>query len=62
MKVWLLGGLQASGPSGPLALPGGRARSLFAYLLLHPRTPHPREVLAELLWPEARPGAARRRL
>ncbi|NTW03612.1 MAG: AAA family ATPase, partial [Oscillochloris sp.] len=61
-RFWLLGGMRAIGPAGPISLPGGRVRSLLAYLLLHPRVPHPREVLAELLWPDSSPGVARRSL
>jgi predicted ATPase/DNA-binding SARP family transcriptional activator len=36
--------------------------ALLAYLAYHPRHPHPREVLIELLWPEEDPEVGRRKL
>lgn len=42
-------------------LPAGRATSLLVFLLLDP-VAHGRETVAELLWPDLPPGAARRGL
>lgn len=39
-----------------------RAVALLAYLALHPRTRHSREVLADRIWPDATVEAARNRL
>lgn len=41
-------------------MPGNRPTSLFAYLVLHSRTAHPREQLAELLYPDAPAERVRR--
>lgn len=54
-KVWLLGGLQVEGGSGPAVFPAGQLQTLFAYLVLQPNIPHPRERLATLFWPETEP-------
>ena len=61
-RIELLGGLRVQ--SGPRLLPPLRARkaaALLALLAFRPG-PHEREVLAELLWPDAEPRAARNRL
>jgi DNA-binding SARP family transcriptional activator len=39
-----------------------RTRNLLAYLILHRRTPVPRDVLMEVFWPKAPVAAARNRL
>src|SRR5436305_12019550 len=39
-----------------------RAGALLAYLAYHLGWPHPREVLVELLWPEAEPKSGRNNL
>ena len=39
-----------------------RTAALLGYLALHPGRPHPREQLAELIWPDGDPGAIRNRL
>jgi len=36
-----------------------KTAGLLAYLAYHIGLPHPREVLAELFWPGAEPGAGR---
>ena len=41
---------------------GEKARNLVAYLVLHPRILHRREVLADILWPDAPPERVRRNL
>jgi DNA-binding SARP family transcriptional activator len=46
----------------PVHIPGNKAQSLFAFLILHPDTPHTRESLASLLWPDAPPDRVRRNL
>jgi predicted ATPase/DNA-binding SARP family transcriptional activator len=39
-----------------------KSTALLAYLACHPRYPHPRDVLIELLWPEEDPEVGRRKL
>lgn len=62
LHIRLLGGFQASVGEQTLAVPAGKVQSLLAYLLLYPRVDHPREMLAELLWPELSPTRKRRNL
>ncbi|HUG29311.1 MAG TPA: BTAD domain-containing putative transcriptional regulator [Candidatus Limnocylindria bacterium] len=62
LRVHLLGGLRVEAGQTPIPTPGGRARSLLAFLLLHPDTGHPRERLADVLWPDDEPGRATRHL
>ena len=47
------------GQHAPIAIEHGRIQELFAYLLLFCDRPHPREVLADLLW-NGTPGAQSR--
>jgi DNA-binding SARP family transcriptional activator len=61
-RAWLLGALRVENAQGPIRITGGKAQSLFAFLVLHPATPHPREVLADRLWPEVTPNRVRRNL
>jgi DNA-binding SARP family transcriptional activator/tetratricopeptide (TPR) repeat protein len=58
-RIWLLGALRIAGGQGDIRLRGRKARSLLAFLALHPAAPHTREALADLLWPEAPPERAR---
>ncbi len=59
LRVRLLGGLQAELEGIPLAPPEGRrARSLLAWLALHPGM-HPRARLAARFWPDVRDASAR---
>ncbi len=51
--IYLLGPLRLQDAHGPRTLGGEKAQSLLAYLALHPGHPHPRERLADLLFPEA---------
>jgi len=51
-RIYLLGGLRAEAPGGPVAVPGGKPQALLAYLILHPHTPHTREQLMENFWPD----------
>lgn len=46
----------------PTIIPSRAAQSLCAYLFLHPGTPHRREKLAALLWPDTSDENARRSL
>jgi predicted ATPase len=53
-RIEMLGGLRAVRGERTLArFPGKKASALLAYLALAPGRFHPREALAELLWPEA---------
>jgi predicted ATPase/DNA-binding SARP family transcriptional activator len=57
---WCQGDPAPSG--GGIPLQRQKATALLAFLACHPQHPHPREVLIELLWPEADPEDGRRRL
>ena len=65
MRVQLCGRMCVQGDDGVVidssAFPGRQGRIVFAYLVSTPQ-PVPREVLADLLWPERLPGAWRRDL
>ncbi len=62
-RLSLLGGVRADGPGTTLSRwPSRACASLLARLALQPRREHPREELAELLWPGAAPGLGRSRL
>jgi DNA-binding SARP family transcriptional activator len=63
MHVQLFGRLKISGPGEVLLLWHSRkVQELFAYLLLSPGKSHPREILADLLWPDALPHLSRKYL
>lgn len=59
-RVRLLGALRIENAQGAIRVVGSKAQSLFAYLLLHPSVPHPRETLADRLWPKSPPDRVRR--
>jgi DNA-binding SARP family transcriptional activator len=62
-RIELLGGLRVEGGGRVVTrFPTQKAAALLAYLAYHRDRPHPREVLAALLWPEAEWEAARHRL
>src|SRR4029453_2230553 len=68
-EMWtirLLGGLAVVGPQqGVTPFPPKKAASLLPYLAFHPAPgapAHPREVLLEVLWPEADLDAGRHNL
>lgn len=62
LQVWLLGQFQVR-VDGKLAnIPSRAAQSLLAYLILTAGTPHRREKLAGLLWPEMSDDSARNNL
>jgi DNA-binding SARP family transcriptional activator len=61
-RVWLLGGLRVEQKRTAIRLSGSKTWNLFAYLMLHPATPHPRDVLGDLLWPDFAAGRVRRNL
>src|SRR5438067_1153082 len=59
-RVALLGDLRVEGAEGTIRrFYTHRAGSLLAYLAYFRRRKHPRENLAEMLWPDAEPNAAR---
>jgi DNA-binding SARP family transcriptional activator len=62
-QIGLLGELRA-GRDGRLVTHFGtrKTAALLAFLAFHTRRSHPRELLAELLWPEEDPSATRVRL
>lgn len=61
-RVHLFGGLWVEAAGRRVALPGGKAASLLAFLALNQGKIHTREQLIELLWPDSEPAAGRRRL
>src|SRR5579871_1032067 len=62
-RIELFGGVTAChGERRVTRFPTQRARALLAYLATHPDRAHPREFLAEMLWPEGDPDAIRLRL
>ncbi|HFQ93033.1 MAG TPA: hypothetical protein ENK32_03415, partial [Anaerolineae bacterium] len=61
-RVYLLGRLQIEDGSHQFTLRGGKMRSLFTWLVLHPQRPYSREQLADQLWPDAPPDRTRRNL
>jgi DNA-binding SARP family transcriptional activator len=61
-RIHTFGSLQIHSANNPLLLKGEKTRSLVAYLVLHPRILHRREVLADMLWPDAPPERVRRNL
>jgi len=62
LRLRLCGPMAAELAGEPLPLPASeRARALVAWLALHPGA-HPRSVVADQLWPDAEPEAARANL
>jgi DNA-binding SARP family transcriptional activator len=62
-RIELLGGLRAVRDERVVdRFPTQKTAVLFAFLACHPRRAHPREVLIELLWPEASLDTGRHRL
>ncbi|MGH2524879.1 MAG: AfsR/SARP family transcriptional regulator, partial [Anaerolineales bacterium] len=63
LTAHLLGGFRVAVNDSPVeSWPKGKGRALLKYLLTHRHRPTPRDVLMEVLWPEADPEAARNRL
>jgi DNA-binding SARP family transcriptional activator len=62
LEIRLLGRFDVRRDSAPLDIPSRPAQSLLAYLALHPGTPHRREKLAGLFWPDAAEANARSNL
>lgn len=63
LDITLLGGAQVLvGGEPATAMRSGRARSLLAYLVLHPEVAHARERLAFLFWPDSSEAQARTNL
>jgi DNA-binding SARP family transcriptional activator/predicted ATPase len=61
-SIWAFGSLRLKEGSSPTQTIGGKVLSLLAYLLIHPDTPQPREIVAEALWPGSEPAQSRRQL
>lgn len=61
LEIRLLGQYALAIDGRPLTISSRPARLLLAYTLLH-QMPHPREHLAELLWPDSTPDNARSNL
>lgn len=60
--IQTFGSLQIHSAGDSSHLRGEKPRSLLAYLVLHPRSLHRREMLADMLWPDAPPRRVRRNL
>ncbi|MFD0597164.1 BTAD domain-containing putative transcriptional regulator [Catellatospora coxensis] len=50
LEVGVLGPLVVERSGEPVAIPGGRARKLFGFLLIHAGSAHSVEMLTDLLW------------
>src|SRR5688572_10136864 len=61
-RIYTFGSLQIQNENTAVLLKGEKTRSLLAYLILHPRIFHRREMLADMLWPDAAPDRVRRNL
>jgi DNA-binding SARP family transcriptional activator/predicted ATPase len=59
-RMYVFGSLRVQDARGLRHLSGERVQSLLVFLTLHPRIPHRREVLADLLSPDAPPERVRR--
>jgi DNA-binding SARP family transcriptional activator len=53
LNVLLFNHLEVTSDFGSVRVGGHRAADMLAYLVLYNAAPHPREVLAGVLWPEA---------
>ncbi|MFY1671357.1 AAA family ATPase [Plantactinospora sp. WMMB334] len=62
LQVRLFGDVSIQRGGRSLTFPPGKALELFCYLLIHRDRAHAREAVAEMLWPEAEPGAGRKNL
>lgn len=62
LQLWLLGQFEAHVDGKRTGIPSRAAQSLLAYLILTAGTPHRREKLAGLLWPEMSDDNARNNL
>jgi DNA-binding SARP family transcriptional activator len=63
IRIYLFGGFRLTMSERDLPpIATLRARSLFAYLAMHPRRAHTRDLLAGHFWPDLPDAAARRRL
>ena len=62
-RIELFGGLRLYGPDGtPIPMRSIKAAQLLSYLAYHSGRDLPRELLAEIVWPEADPDTGRARL
>ena len=61
-RIQTFGTLQIQQAGELLPLKGEKARSLLAYLILHPRLAHRRELVADMLWHDAQPERVRQNL
>ncbi|MDY7078238.1 MAG: BTAD domain-containing putative transcriptional regulator [Chloroflexota bacterium] len=62
LRLFTFGGLRIERGGQTLQLPTDKARDLLAYLVTFRDRPHPRPVLAGILWPDLAEEKARRRL
>ena len=62
IRLYTFGGLRIERDGQPVRLPTHKTRDLLAYLITFRGRPHPRLVLAGVLWPDLPEEKARRRL
>ena len=62
LQVWLLGQFKIQVQGKPVVLPARAAQSLLAFLILTAGTPHRREKIAGMLWPDTPDDTARKNL
>jgi DNA-binding SARP family transcriptional activator len=59
LEVRLFGDISIQRDGRSLSFPSGKALELFCYLLLHRDSVHTREMLSEVLWPDAKPAVSK---
>lgn len=62
LSIAALGALQITLDGATASFDYAKVRALLLYLAVEQQRPHPRDALAELLWPEQEPGAGRNSL
>ncbi len=62
LRIWLLGQFEVQAENRRTVIPARAAQSLLAFLVLTAGTPHRREKLAGMLWPDMSDEGARRNL
>jgi DNA-binding SARP family transcriptional activator len=61
-RIYTSGSLRIQRGNDVIPLKGEKSRSLLAYLILHPRIAHRRELISDMLWQDAPPERVRQNL